>query len=85
MLMLAPQIIGTPLFVQALEGVDVLVKRKTWPKGKGFKSRVEVMQKLYDEKNLKNPQVKTLSLLTRSSSISFWLGTLCQGKSSLNR
>ena len=62
MLMLAPQIIGTTLSVQASEGMDVLVRRKTWPKGKGFKSRAEVMQKLYDGKNPKNPQVKTLSL-----------------------
>ena len=40
----------------------MLVRRKTWPKGKGFKSRAEVMQKLYDAKNPMNPQVKTLSL-----------------------
>ena len=62
MLMLVPQIIGTTLSVQASEGMDVLVRRKTWPKGKGFKSRSEVMQKLYDGKNPKNPQVRNLSL-----------------------
>ena len=61
-LMLSPPIIGTTLSVPAKEGFDVLVRKKTWPKGKGYKSRAEVMQKIFDGKNPKQPQAKLLTM-----------------------
>ena len=61
-LMLSTQIIGTTLSMSEQEGFDVLVRKKNWPKEKGFKTRTEVMQKIFDGRNPKQAQARLLHL-----------------------